>query len=82
MMVEQRITVAWYVELLPDSGPCHYCAGRTSTWVPSNERFAVCARSGHRDIVIAVCGYHLPVVLARWDSIAEAHRTEGTGRAP
>ena len=63
----KRTTVAFHVELMPHSGPCLLCSGRTSPWLPGVERFAV---RGHRgETPVAVCGYHLPILMIRWDAM-------------
>ena len=68
-------TVGWWVEALPDRGPCHMCRdiyGRDlmqHTGLPS---FAVHNKDGTNSL--GSCGFHLETTLIMWDTIqAEIH---------
>ena len=71
-MSEQRITVAFHVELLPDEDvTCYYCGGLTF----DAQRFAVRA-ANEGELVLSACGYHLPYILTNWNDLPEAHHDD------
>ena len=63
--VINRQTASWWVELMPDTGDCVYCAPHRR----DSAGFTV--RRPRREITLMSCDLHLAAVIRRWDDLAE-----------